>query len=107
MAVFFLFSLSHPFLIFLREAHHLHAFGSAATLVFSRAVRALDKQQMAVVIGAVYMKITGAPALVAGTDHLSCNSFSHSCVKNKIFSDEPGSEILFMYLAGILNYSAI
>ena len=81
-------SLTQFPLLFHRHGSDVAALRSATTLHLFTALFALKEKKVAVVIGAIYMRIAKRAALMALADDFITDTLTHAVVENKILSDE-------------------
>ena len=81
-------SFAQLHLFFQRQRSDVLALRCAAAIHFFSAGFTLDKKQMTIVVGAVYVAVAGLTALVTGAYDIVGYFFSHALVEHKIFSDE-------------------
>jgi hypothetical protein len=82
------------------------AFLTAATFILLAAAFALDKQQMASVVGTVCMIIGWVTTLVTTGNNIGRNTLPQPVVEHKVLSNELAVEPVFLYLFGIIDNAA-
>ena len=100
------YSFSDFFLLFFRKVDDLKTLAGTTAIVLFSTFITLNKQQVTAMILAVGMGISGFAALMTMTYDVFRNSFAESFIEDEIFSDEFIFEILFFYLAGVVDDSA-
>jgi hypothetical protein len=83
------------------------ALGRASAFVFGRALRTLQKQQVAGLIGAVAMPVPGASALVAVGNYVVAHTLAKALVKYKIHPHKGVVEVLVSNLANVVDYASV
>src|SRR5690242_13575434 len=84
----FVYPFTQPFLFFRGKRDNLHAFFTAAAIIFFSALLTLNKQQVASFVLTVGMPVAGPSALVAMTDDLLSHPFSQPFIKYKVLPEE-------------------
>ena len=80
---------------------------TTTALIFLRAGRTLNKQQMTPLIPAIGMRIGRLPALMTTRDHFITDALPHPVVKNKILPPELIFQPLLFYGIGIVDDPAL
>ncbi len=57
-------------------------------LVLFCAIVTLNEENVAGIVGAIYVGVAGFAALVAMRNHIFTDAFAHALIENKIFADE-------------------
>jgi hypothetical protein len=97
------FSAPKAFLSFFRKMNYFTTLVAAAIFEFGGTMRALNKEQVAVYVGAINMMITSLSALVTIANDIIGNSFAKPFIKNTVFALEFAGDIFFLDFAGIGN----
>ncbi len=82
------------------------AFLRTAGIVFGPAVGALDKQDVAVFVGAVGMIVVGRAALVAAGDNGIADPLAQPLIEYEIFTDKLVGQTLCLHLPGVFDDAA-
>lgn len=82
-------------------------FGATTAIVGCTTVVTLYKQQMAIVVGAVGVRISRLSTLVTASYYLSINRFAQAFVEHKVFAVEFRFDAKLLDLLRILNDASI
>lgn len=99
-------SFPKPLLDFGRKLYELLTLRAAATIVFFRTGLALDEEQVAGVIGAIYMGVGWFSTLMASCYNVFGHPLPQPLIENEVLTNEPVFEALFPYLSYIVNNSS-
>jgi len=94
------------FTLFFGQLGKIGALAGAALPVFFCTIGALDEEEMAGVVGAVGVVITGLAALVAFGDDFVGDAFAKAFVEDEIFTDKFIGQAELLALAGIFDDAA-
>ncbi len=94
-------------LVFCGEFDELFALFGAAVGEFFLAGFALDKEQVAGVVGAIGVVVAGLAALVAFGDDFRCDAFADAFVEDEVFAVEFAGEIFFGDFFGVFDDAAV
>lgn len=94
-------------LVFFGEFDELFAFFGAAVGEFFLAGFALDKEQVAGVVGAIGVVVAVRAALVALRDDFVGDAFADAFVENEVFAVEFAGEVFFGDFFGVLDDATV
>src|SRR5690606_20457427 len=99
----FVLAFSQYSLLFYGKRNYFLALGRTTAVIFFLAIIALDKKEVAFIIGAICMGVAEIAALVAGSNHIIGDALPEPFIKNEILPYKLAGQSFLPDLVGVFD----